>query len=116
MVYVVLNTMIWIIVRTTNGRVIPSNWHEKEVYSWGVTSRDAPSWVKRIAGKLMPGRFWADADDSQKGDVELVDNESVVNTVSLRAHSMEENKEVHIVESHSQGRVGARDVDLPSLN
>ncbi|KAI1645718.1 permease family-domain-containing protein [Daldinia loculata] len=118
LVYVVLNSMIFFIVWVTKGRVIPSNWHEKEVYDWGLGARDIPSWMKRVAGKVMPGRFQFETN-SQKGDVELVDNDSVMNAAtetSSRGHSDEENKDVHVMQSNPQHRIRHREHDLPSLN
>ncbi|KAI0881135.1 xanthine/uracil permease family protein-like protein [Annulohypoxylon maeteangense] len=98
MVYVVLNTMIWVVVRLTKGRVVPSNWHEKEVYDWGMASRDVPGWMKSIQRRILPTRFHI---DDTKDDVELVDNDSAINAANSisRSNSAEDNKDVHIVES-----------------
>ncbi|KAI1468927.1 permease family-domain-containing protein [Daldinia caldariorum] len=116
MVYVVLNTMIFFIVWATKGRVTPSNWEEKEVYDWGLGSRDVPRWMKRVARKVMPGRF---ETNSQKDAVELVDNESAMNAgtdTSSRRHSGDEHKDLDILQSHPQARIRHREHDLPSLN
>ncbi|KAI1079301.1 xanthine/uracil permease family protein-like protein [Whalleya microplaca] len=77
MVYIVLNTMIWAVVRLTDGRITPSNWDEKEVYSWGLGKRDVPGWLRVIRKKFGRGRSM---DDSRKDGVELVDNDSAINS------------------------------------
>ncbi|KAI1133849.1 xanthine/uracil permease family protein-like protein [Hypoxylon sp. FL0543] len=100
MVYVVLNTMIWVVVRLTNNRVTPSNWQEKEVYDWGMGARDLPQWMKCLRRKCLPARFQPDA---AKDGVELVDNDSAVHAVtdaSSRSNSADGEKEVRI--EHSQ--------------
>ncbi|KAI2619078.1 xanthine/uracil permease family protein-like protein [Hypomontagnella submonticulosa] len=101
MVYVVLNTMIWVVVRLTNGRVTPSNWHEKEVYDWGMGTRDVPRWMKCIKRKLLPSRY----HDEHKDGVELVDNDSALNAAtdsSSRGNSAEEHKDSHIMGVQAQ--------------
>ncbi|KAI8958549.1 permease family-domain-containing protein [Daldinia sp. FL1419] len=117
MVYIVLNSMIFFVVWASRGRITPSNWHEKEVYNWGLGSRDIPNWMKRIAGKVMPSRF---ETNSQKGAVELVDNDSAMNAateISSRGHSGHENKDPYIIESPTHHpRMRRHDPDLDSLN
>ncbi|KAI1098240.1 xanthine/uracil permease family protein-like protein [Jackrogersella minutella] len=109
MVYVVLNTMIWVVVRLSNDRVTPSNWHEKEVYDWGMGSRDVPGWMKSLKRKVLPARF--QTDDAKDG-VELVDNDSAMNAATnsiSRSNSAEDQKdEEHVVESRPQARVQAQ--------
>ncbi|KAL7625551.1 hypothetical protein AAE478_004771 [Parahypoxylon ruwenzoriense] len=102
MVYVVLNTMIWVVVQLSGGRVTPSNWHEKEVYNWGLGARDVPGWVKAIRQKIQPSH--SRLDDERKDGVELVDNDSAMDATiktSSRGGSAED-KDVHILESQSQ--------------
>ncbi|OTA94357.1 hypothetical protein M434DRAFT_10748 [Hypoxylon sp. CO27-5] len=100
MVYVVLNTMIWAVVKLTNDRVTPSNWHEKEVYDWGMGARTLPGWLKCLQRKVLPTRFQT---DETKDGVELVDNDSAMNAAtdsSSRSNSDEEEKEGRV--THSQ--------------
>ncbi|OTB05234.1 hypothetical protein M426DRAFT_57254 [Hypoxylon sp. CI-4A] len=105
MVYVVLNTMIWIVVKLTNGRVTPSNWHEKEVYDWGLGARDVPGWIKFLRRRVLPARLQT---GYAKDGVELVDNDSAMNAPtdsSSRGNSAEENKDPRILESRSHVQV-----------
>lgn len=123
MVYVVLNTMIWGIVKLTGGRVTPSNWHEKEVYDWGLGSRDLPGWVSYLQRNVLPARFHP---DGRKDGVELVDNDSAIHgaDTSSRGNSAAEDKEMHGLQEHPHPGVPLhvhihsqpRDHILPSLD
>ncbi|ORY71783.1 xanthine/uracil permease family protein-like protein [Pseudomassariella vexata] len=85
LIYVSLNTMIWVVVHLTGGRVTPSNWNEKEVYNWGMGKRDMPRWMRILAQK-MTGRN--NQDFEQKDAVEMVDTESsTVRTASQHGSS-----------------------------
>ncbi|KAI0021866.1 xanthine/uracil permease family protein-like protein [Xylariomycetidae sp. FL0641] len=109
MVYVVLNTMIWLVVKMTSGRVTPSNWHEKEVYHWGLARRDVPGWIKYIRRKLVGD----DATEiARKDGVELVDCDSTLNHGS-RSPSAED-KDTHTISS--RGHPHRAEYDLPSLD
>lgn len=119
MVYVVLNTMIWVVVQLTGGRVTPSNWQEKEVYDWGLGARDLPGWLKGLK-KMMPDHLQASI---RKDGVELVDNDSAMNAAtdsSSRGNSAEDKGEVHVLESHARSQFRpqprGREHDLPSLD
>lgn len=99
MVYVVLNTMIWSVVKLTGGKVTPSNWHEKEVYDWGLGARDLPGWVRYLQRNVLPARFQT---DGRKDGVELVDNDSAIHgatDTSSRGNSAED-KEMHGLQEH----------------
>ncbi|XXH00439.1 hypothetical protein Hte_006784 [Hypoxylon texense] len=101
MVYVLLNTMIWSVVKLTGGRVTPSNWHEKEVYDWGLGTGDLPGWVRYLQRNVIPARFQT---DGRNDGVELADNDSVVKIhgatdTSSRGNSAED-KEMHDLEGH----------------
>ncbi|KAI1319185.1 xanthine/uracil permease family protein-like protein [Xylariaceae sp. FL0255] len=75
MVYIALNSLIWAVVRSTEGRVTPANWHEKEVYSFGLGRRDVPAWIRFIHRKLG-GR--QDSEVVRKDGIELVDCGSTI--------------------------------------
>lgn len=73
LVYITLNTMIWVVVYLTDGRVVPSNWNEKEVYRFGFGKKDVPKWMLFIRDKMLgKGR----RVEEHKVAVELVDNAS----------------------------------------
>ncbi|KAI1768707.1 xanthine/uracil permease family protein-like protein [Hypoxylon sp. FL1150] len=122
MVYVVLNTMIWSVVKLTGGRVTPSNWHEKEVYDWGLGARVLPGWVRYFQRNVLPARF---QPDGRKDGVELVDNDSAIHGAdsSSRGNSAED-KEMHGLPEHPHPGVPLRvhiqaqprDHILPSLD
>ncbi|KAI0124376.1 permease family-domain-containing protein [Xylariales sp. AK1849] len=85
LIYVVLNTMIWLVVHLTDGKVTPANWHDKEVYNWGMSKRDMPGWMRKL-GKRFSGKR-----DSgvvcRKVIVELVDNDSTIRNSSQNGSS-----------------------------
>ncbi|KAI0472156.1 xanthine/uracil permease family protein-like protein [Xylariaceae sp. FL0804] len=113
MVYVVLNTMIWIVVRATGGKVTPANWQEKEVYNFGMGKRDIPGWLKWIRKRVYgenpqePGR---------KETVDLADGDSTINQASQGSRSASaEGKEMQVLTNRGQG---GRHIEyyLPSLD
>lgn len=125
MVYVVLNTVIWLVVKSTGGRVVPSNYNEKEVYDWGLGG-GLPGWMKFLKGKMIPSRFQS---SERKSAVELVDNDSAMNAAreSSSRGNPAEDKDIHVLHDptflhnpthlhspaqHTSGRRGA----LPSLD
>ncbi|KAH8652498.1 permease family-domain-containing protein [Xylariales sp. PMI_506] len=79
MVYVTLNTMIWVVVVSTGGRVTPANWHQKEVYNWSMRKQDMPEWMKKLGQKLSSKH----RSIMGRGDVvELVDTDSTLRNSS----------------------------------
>lgn len=75
MIYVVLNTMIWLVVYLSKGQITPSNWQEKEVYNWGMARRDVPAWMRAVKKTIARKRK---EQASKKDVVELVDNDSAI--------------------------------------
>ncbi|TGJ83411.1 hypothetical protein E0Z10_g5353 [Xylaria hypoxylon] len=109
MVYIVLNTMIWIVVKFTSGRVTPANWQEKEVYSFGFGRRDMPGWARFLRRKL----FGEDVTEVVRKDgIELADCDSTINHGSRSASA--EGKQIQVLSSRPHGR--HIDYDLPSLD
>ncbi|KAH6655001.1 xanthine/uracil permease family protein-like protein [Truncatella angustata] len=51
-IYVTLNTMIWTVVHFSNGKITPTNYEDKIVYSWAMGKRDMPQWMRRIVDKI----------------------------------------------------------------
>ncbi|KAI5924640.1 xanthine/uracil permease family protein-like protein [Camillea tinctor] len=82
MVYIALNTMVWIVVQCSNGRIIPANWYEKEVYNWGMGKKDVPSWMGYIRRKVLGE---SEEDLTRKQGVELGDCDSTINAGSNSA-------------------------------
>ncbi|KAI0407480.1 xanthine/uracil permease family protein-like protein [Xylaria palmicola] len=105
LVYVVLNTMIWMVVKLTNGRVTPANWQEKEVYSFGLGRRDTPAWVRFIHRKLSFGHATGGV---RKDGIELADCDSTINHGSRSASA--EGDQIRVLRPHHM------DCDLPSLD
>ncbi|KAK8856434.1 xanthine/uracil permease family protein-like protein [Apiospora arundinis] len=99
LVYVTLNSMIWMVVYLTDGRVVPSNWEEKEVYHFGMGKKDVPKWMMFIRNKILSkGR----RVEEPKVGVELVDNVSSAGRSSSRNRSSED-KDI-VVNQHYDGR------------
>jgi AGZA family xanthine/uracil permease-like MFS transporter len=96
MVYVALNTMIWLVVYLTQGRVTPSNWHEKEVYNWGMGKRDMPTWMRILGSKMTRKQA---SDIGRKDAVELVDTDSTARNSSQNCSA--EDKDDVALESHN---------------
>lgn len=92
MVYVALNSMIWLVVYASGGKVIPSSWHDKEVYSFGMSKKDIPSWMVAVRRKVL-GKI--DGDSDSKDVVELVDNDNSARNSTRTSHmaSEEEDKD-----------------------
>ncbi len=109
MVYIVLNTMIWIVVKFTSGRVTPANWQEKEVYSFGFGRRDLPGWARFLRRKLFGEHV---TEVVRKDGIELADCDSTINHGSRSASA--EGKHIQLLSSRPHGR--HVDYDLPSLD
>ncbi|GAP87583.2 putative inner membrane protein yieg [Rosellinia necatrix] len=107
MVYIVLNTMIWVVVKLTKGRVTPANWQEKEVYSFGIGRRDMPNWMRFVRRKLFGEHT---ARGVRKDGIELVDCDSTINHGSRSASA--EGKPMQALST----RRHHMDCDLPSLD
>ncbi|KAI1436018.1 xanthine/uracil permease family protein-like protein [Xylaria sp. CBS 124048] len=108
MVYIVLNTMIWMVVNLTNGKVTPANWEEKEVYSFGLAKRDFPLWARFIRRKL----FGEPATEDRKDGMELADCDSTINHGSRSASAQGKQLQISPIRPHGR-RI---DYDLPSLD
>jgi adenine/guanine/hypoxanthine permease len=81
LIYLVLNTMIWAVVFLSRGKVLPANYHEKEVYNWGRGKQSMPKWmrglIQKITGTNRVSRFM-----NRKDVVELVETDSAKRTSS----------------------------------
>ncbi|KAK1758316.1 permease family-domain-containing protein [Echria macrotheca] len=63
--YILINTVVWLIEKASGGRIVPPNKHEKEPWTWRIPGGVLPPWVTRLAkGKKD---FWRD-DTSLSGD------------------------------------------------
>ncbi|KAI0396152.1 hypothetical protein F5Y17DRAFT_420522, partial [Xylariaceae sp. FL0594] len=108
MVYIVLNTMIWAVVKLTSGKVTPANWHEKEVFSFGLGRRELPGWMRFIRRKLFGEHV---TEEVRKDGIELADCDSTINHGSRSASA--EGKQMPVpVMRHNHRHM---DYDLPSL-
>lgn len=81
MVYVALNTMIWLVVRLSGERITPANWESQEVYTWGMRPGDVPAWYLALRRKL---RRTSNIVDDRKDGIELADTDSTINNGSTR--------------------------------
>ncbi|KAI1111757.1 xanthine/uracil permease family protein-like protein [Nemania sp. NC0429] len=107
MVYIVLNTMIWIVVKTTRGKVTPANWQSKEVYSFGFTRRDMPSWMRFVRRKLFGEN---PTGGIRKEGIELADCDSTIDQGSRSPSAQDKHMQI------LSGRRHHMDCDLPSLD
>ncbi|KAI8952687.1 xanthine/uracil permease family protein-like protein [Xylaria longipes] len=105
LVYIVLNTMIWVVVQFTGGRVTPANWQSKEVYSFGFGKRDMPTWMRFVRRKFFPDNA---TGGIRKDGIELADCDSTINHGSRSASA--EGKQMQVLRPHHM------DYDLPSLD
>ena len=104
MVYVALNSMIWVVVYASGGKVLPSSWHDKEVYSFGMSKKDIPSWMLAVRHKVL-GKI--DGESDSKDVVELVDNEGSVRN-SARTSQMASSEEDKDGEGIPRAQFGQR--------
>lgn len=111
MVYIVLNTMIWVVVKFTSGKVTPANWHSKEVYSFGFGRRDMPGWARFLRRKLFGDH---PAKVVRKDGIELADCDSTINHGSRSGSA--EGKPIQVFSSRPQPHGRHIDYDLPSLD
>lgn len=86
MIYVMLNSMIWFVVFVSGGTIVPSNWHEKEVFNWGMSKKEVPKWLRRIQRKLGGDRV--SRIIHRKDVVELVDTGSTSRDSSRHGSSV----------------------------
>ncbi|KAI1262168.1 xanthine/uracil permease family protein-like protein [Xylariaceae sp. FL1019] len=105
MVYIVLNTMIWAVVKFTSEKVTPSNWHEKEVYHFGFGARDVPKWIRLLYRKAAGESV---SEVVRKDGIELVDCDSTINHNSRSASA--EGKGIQVMTTATHGHY------LPSLD
>jgi AGZA family xanthine/uracil permease-like MFS transporter len=110
MVYIVLNTMIWIVVKLTGERVTPANWQDKEVYNFGLGKRDMPGWAQFIRRKFFGEHV---TEVVRKDGIELADCDSTINHGSRNASA--EGKQMQVLPS-GRPRPRHMDYDLPSLD
>jgi adenine/guanine/hypoxanthine permease len=96
-VYAVLNTMIWAVVRSTNGRVTPKNYEQKEVYNWTLGKRDMPTWMRKIVEMSTGNR---QSDIASKETIELADTDSIIRASSHNGST--EDKRQATIMSHPQ--------------
>ncbi|KAI1812235.1 xanthine/uracil permease family protein-like protein [Poronia punctata] len=109
MVYIVLNTMIWSVVKLTGGKVTPANWQDKEVYHFGFGRQDLPGWARFIHRKIFGEHI---TEVVRKDGIELADCDSTINHGSRSASA--EPKQIHLLPGRRHHR--PMDYDLPSLD
>ncbi|CAP60849.1 uncharacterized protein PODANS_1_21180 [Podospora anserina S mat+] len=54
--YILINSLVWIIAKASGGRIVPPNFEEKEPWSWSQTGGVIPPWMKRLASGKKD--FW----------------------------------------------------------
>ncbi|KAK4177554.1 permease family-domain-containing protein [Triangularia setosa] len=54
--YILINSLVWIIAKVSGGRIVPPNFEEKEPWSWNQTGGVIPPWMKRLASGKKD--FW----------------------------------------------------------
>lgn len=74
--YILINTLVWLVELASGGRIVPPNKDEKDPWTWRIPGGVLPPWVTRLRkGKKD---FWRD-DSSLSGDeVQSDGNEKVV--------------------------------------
>ncbi|KAJ4381522.1 hypothetical protein N0V86_002882 [Didymella sp. IMI 355093] len=60
--YILINTLVFIIEKSSGGRVVPPNKDEKEPWTWRLPGGFLPPWVQRIAAGRKD--FWKGAPES----------------------------------------------------
>jgi AGZA family xanthine/uracil permease-like MFS transporter len=56
--YIIINTLVWLIEVASGGRVVPANKAEKDPWTWRIPGGAAPPWMRRVfKGKKD---FWRD--------------------------------------------------------
>lgn len=98
-VYIVLNTMIWVVVHFTDGRITPTKYEEKEVYSWAMSKRDMPTWMRKIVSKLSRKD---ESNNDHKGSIDIADTASTIRNSSHNGSA--EDKDVIMLEPNPQHR------------
>jgi AGZA family xanthine/uracil permease-like MFS transporter len=54
--YLLINTLVWIVEKASGGRIVPPNKDEKEPWSWRVEGGFAPTWMRKVAQGDV--KFW----------------------------------------------------------
>ncbi|KAL2121777.1 hypothetical protein VTJ04DRAFT_2232 [Mycothermus thermophilus] len=54
--YLLINTLVWIVEKASGGRIVPPNKDEKEPWSWRVEGGFAPTWMRKVAKGDV--KFW----------------------------------------------------------
>ncbi|KAK7750623.1 hypothetical protein SLS62_007470 [Diatrype stigma] len=99
LVYVVLNTMIWSVVYLTANSLEPVNYEDKEVYRWGMSTRNLPFWMKFIRKRVL--RKNNDEAPGTKDCIDLADNDSTINNGSSRLGSADA-KEIYALSDRAR--------------
>ncbi|KAK7967401.1 permease [Apiospora aurea] len=99
LIYITLNTMIWFMVHFSDGKVVPSNWDQKEVYHWSMGKKDVRKWMLFIRNKI--GGKGRRGEEEHKVAVELVDNDSGGRSSSRNGSTEDKDAVVH---PHYDGR------------
>lgn len=67
--YIIINTLVWVVEKASGGRIVPPNKHEKDPWTWRIKGGFFPPWLNRLRrGKKQ---FWKNdtpylsADDEQ---------------------------------------------------
>ncbi|KAK0633772.1 permease family-domain-containing protein [Immersiella caudata] len=56
--YIVINTLVWVVEKASGGRIVPPNKHEKDPWTWKIKGGFLPPWLTRLRkGKKD---FWKD--------------------------------------------------------
>ncbi|KAI1853547.1 hypothetical protein JX265_004122 [Neoarthrinium moseri] len=98
-IYITLNTMIWVVVYLSGGRIVPANYEQKEVYNWGMGKKDMPTWMRKL-GNAVSGKRQSISESKEA--VDLVDTDSTIRNSSQ--HGSGEDKDAIMLASHPQHR------------
>jgi AGZA family xanthine/uracil permease-like MFS transporter len=79
--YILLNTLVFIIEKASNGRIVPPNKDEKEPWTWRIPGGFFPPWVQRIASGKKD--FW-------KRDPETEGQHAGPSSENSSAHNVQE--------------------------
>ncbi|KAJ8111564.1 hypothetical protein ONZ43_g5591 [Nemania bipapillata] len=57
--YIIINTLVWLIERASGGRIVPANKSEKDPWTWRIPGGAMPPWMMRAARGQKD--FWRDS-------------------------------------------------------
>jgi len=56
LLYILINTIVWLLERASNGRLVPENKEFKDPWTWRIPGGALPPWMKRVASGKKD--FW----------------------------------------------------------